>query len=366
MLEEPPHRRFLAGFFGLLTLALAAVGSFNYVVDPFHYYRGLTAINHVFFPGFQRYQDVGLARSFKYDTVVIGTSVTENFLPSYIERSWGGRTIKLSISGSTSYEQYLILQQAIATGQVRRVIWGLDVAAFYGAPRRVRDDQGQFPFFMYRRPAILNVEYPLSLSTLNLSLRVLRGWGETDLDELDAWYKRFASGEAAVLKSWTGTCDPISASYRPGRFALPAEAVQQMHEAVRQNLLSSVRANPNIAFYLFLPPMARLIYLPPADGLLISLLPLRSYLADAVGDEPNVRLFDFQIVGALTADLARYTDTLHFDLATSEYLIDAMREGQERVDRRRLLADNAVLIDQVNSYDFCRMRGTLAKHQKFG
>lgn len=363
MIEKLSHRRFFLGFFGALTLALGLVGSFNYIVDPFHYYHGLTAINHVFFPGFQRYQNVGLARSFKYDTVVIGTSVTENFLPSEIDRSWGGRAIKLSISGSTSYEQYLILRQAIATGQVRRVIWGLDISAFYGPPQRVRDDQGRFPFFMYRRPELLNLEYPLSLSTVNLSLRVLRGWGETDLDQLDAWYKRATFGEAAVLKSWTGSCSPSAAKYRTGRFALPAAMVRQMRQAVRQNLLSQIRANPAIVFYLFLPPMARLIYLPAADGVLTYALPLRRYLAETVAGEPNVRMFDFQTMDSLTEDLSRYKDTLHYDLATSEYLIKAMHDGEERVDRSQLLADSAVLIDEVNSYDFCRVRGSVAKRQ---
>lgn len=354
-------RRFLIGFFAALALVVAAIASFNYAVDPFHYYHGLTAINHVFFPGFQRYQNVGLARSFKYDTVVVGSSVTENFLPSYIERSWGGRAMKLSISGSTSHEQYLILQQAVATGQLRRVIWGLDVSAFYGGAERVRDDQGRFPYFMYRRPALFNIEYPLALSTLSLSLRVVRGWGETDLDDLDTWYKGARYGEAAVVKGWSGTCGPAAAKYQPGRFAPPPEAIREMREAVRRNLLAPVRDNPRIVFYLFLPPMARLIYLPAANGLLTYSLPLRDYVAQTLAGLPNVRLFDFQTMSPLNDDLARYKDPLHFDLATSEYLIDAMREGSGRVGRARLLADNAALIDQVNKYDFCRVHGPLAK-----
>jgi hypothetical protein len=356
-------RGFLAAFFTGLVLVLAAIGSVNLVVDPLHYYRGVSAINHVFFPAYQRYQNVGLARSFRYDTVVIGSSVTENFLPSYIQQSWGGRAMKLSISGSTSYEQSLIFRQAVSTGQVRRVLWGLDIPAFYGDPRRVRDDQAPFPYFMYRRHAILNIEYPFSLSTLDLSLRVLKGWGESNLDELDTWYKRFQFGERAVLAAWSGTCELFSRKYEPGHFELPREAIDQMHEGVRQNLVPLVRRHPEIAFYLFFPPMARLIYVPADGGMLSYSLPLRRTVAAELGDESNVRLFDFQTVPALADDLGRYKDLLHFDLRTSHFLIDAMRDGRNRVDRRQLLAANERLIEQANSYDYCREQGPLAQQQ---
>jgi hypothetical protein len=354
-------RGFLATFFAGLALVIAATASVNFVVDPLHYYRGVNAINHVFFSGYQRYQNVGLARSFHYDTVVIGPSVTENFLPSYIERTWGGRAMKLSISGSTSYEQLLILQQAIATGQVARVLWGLHIPAFYGGPRRV-DEQAPFPYFMYRGSALFNLEYPLSLSTLRLAVRVLRGLGETDLDSVDTWYHLFQFGERAVLASWSGSCELFKHKYQPDRQALPEAAIAEMQEAVRKNLAATVRANRRITFNLFLPPLALLAYVPADTGLLTYALPFRRYIAQEVAGDPNVRLFDFQTMPALNDDLGRYKDPSHFDLDTSEYLIDAMRDGIGRVDRRQLMANDARLIDEVNSYDLCRVRRPLAQH----
>lgn len=135
------------------------------------------------------------------------------------------------------------------------MLWGLDVSAFYSGALRVRDDQAPFPYFMYRGSALLNIEYPLSLSTLDLSLRVLKGWGETDLDVLDTWYKRFRFGEETVLAGWSGSCELFGHKYLPDGNAAPEAAVARMHEAVRQNLLSIVRANPRVAFYLFMPPM---------------------------------------------------------------------------------------------------------------
>jgi hypothetical protein len=134
-----------------------------------------------------------------------------------------------------------------------------------------------------------------------------------------------------------------------------------MQEAVRLNLAATVRANRTVTFYLFLPPMALLIYVPADTGFLIYALPFRRYLAEELAGEPNMRLFDFQTVPALNNDLSRYKDMLHFDLATSEYLIDGMRDGIGRVDREGLVANNARLIDEVNSYDRCRGPESLAQ-----
>ena len=358
------HRIFLAGFFAALLSVLGTVAGINFVVDPFHYYRGVNFVNHVFFPRFQRFQNVGLARSFRYDTVIIGTSVTENFLPSDVERVWGGRVIKLSISGSTAHEQYLILQQAIASGQVKRVFWGLDGESFYGGgPQWVRDDQGPFPYFMYRPSPLFNIEYPLSLSTLNLSMRVLRGRGETDLDALDTWYRRFQFGPAVVLANWSGNCSLFRRKYRPGQFPLSRHMIDGMRELVRQNLTAVVDANPRIEFYLFFPPLTQLIYIPADSGLLSYALPFRRVVAGELADKANVHLFDFQVAPSLTRDLRHYKDMMHYDLATSEYLIKAMQERRWRVDDRQVLADNGWLIDEINSYDLCAGDGPLAQGQ---
>jgi hypothetical protein len=358
------HRIFLAGFFAALLSVLGAVAGINFVVDPFHYYRGMNVINHVLFPGFQRLQNVGLARSFHYDTVIVGTSVTENFLPSDVERVWGGRVMKLSISGSTAHEQYLILQQAIASGQVKRVFWGLDVESFYGGgPRWVRDDQGPFPYFMYRPSPLFNIEYPLSLSTLNLSTRVLKGWGETDLDTLDTWYRRFQFGPAVVLANRSGNCGLFRRKYRPDQSSLPRHMIEDMGESVRQNLTAVVDANPWIEFYLFFPPLTQLIYIPADSGLLSNSLPFRRVVAGELAEKPNVQLFDFQVAPGLTRDLRHYKDMMHYDLATSEYLIKAMHERRGLVNDQQVLADNGWLIDEVNSYDLCGGGGPLAQGQ---
>lgn len=74
----------------------------------------------------ERYQNPGLAKNYDYDNIIIGTSMTENFLPSQVDASLGGTTLKLSMEGSTVDEHYKIAKLALETGKVKQVLWGLD------------------------------------------------------------------------------------------------------------------------------------------------------------------------------------------------------------------------------------------------
>ena len=67
------YRRFLLGFLSALALSIAGMTAFNYVVDPFQYYRVATLYRPILWGGMQRYQNAGLARNFAEDEGGAGT-----------------------------------------------------------------------------------------------------------------------------------------------------------------------------------------------------------------------------------------------------------------------------------------------------
>jgi len=352
-MPDTPSRRFLAGFAASVAAALAGIAGFNWAVDPFQFFHLPHFQKPVYYAGYQRYQNAGLARTQSYETVVIGTSVTENFLPSYINQSWGTRALKLSISGSTSYEQFLVLRQALRTGQVRHVIWALDAGAFYGKRERVRDDQAPFPYFMYRWPAWANVEYLYSLGTLNFSLRALKGFGETDLDQLETWHGKFEFSQSAALRAWGGDCKAFAQKYREGDSRPTDAQLAEMRVALERNLFNLIREHPEVRFHLFFAPVSTLTYVPAKTFFLPVLLPFKRAVLGALVDEPNVRLHDFQIADSITDDLNHYKDQVHFDLPVSKFVIDALRSERYRVRRSDIEPNIRRLIDQANRYDLC-------------
>ncbi len=348
------NRFFLLAFLGTAVLAVAGIAAFNYAVDPFQYYRVAKLFKPMLWGGMQRHQNAGLARNFAEDTVIVGSSVTENFLPSDMREIWGRAATKLSISGSTAHEQFLVLRSALQTGRVNNVFWGLDTGAFYFAPTAVRDDQAPFPWHMYRVDGTPNIEYLLALGTTRLSIAALRGYGETNFDAYHAWHDKFEFGPAVTIKVWGGSCASFKQKF-DGEKPLSAELVKKRDASIERNLVALARAYPEVTFHLFLPPLATLMYVPANIGLLYVHLPFRIELARDVLELSNVRLFDFQSDSTISDDLTRFKDPLHFDLATTRQVIRDIRDGNHRVrDLADMRARNSSIVAMVNQYDLCQ------------
>lgn len=356
MTKDANHRNrsFLFAFLASAGLAVSGMAAFNYAVDPFQYYRVAKLFKPVLWGGMQRHQNAGLAGNFSQDTVIVGSSVTENFLPGDVRRLWGKAATKLSISGSTAHEQFLVLRSALKTGRVKNVFWGLDTGAFYFASTAVRDDQAPFPWHMYRDNGAPNIEYLLGLGTTRLSIAALKGYGETNFDAYHAWHDKFEFGPAVTIKAWGGTCASFKQKYVEGQQLPSADLLKKRDASIQQNLVELIRAHPEVKFHLFLPPLATLIYIPAGGGFLPLHLSFRVKLAESVLGFSNVRLFEFQSDPSIAGDLNRFKDPLHFDLKTTQQIIESIHNGNHLIrDIDTMNKKNRDIIKMANEYDIC-------------
>jgi hypothetical protein len=354
MSDTARYRRFLLTFLGTVVLLLGTVATFNFVVDPFQFFRKPILYRPAYFPGFQRYQNVGLARNYRYDTVIIGSSVTENFYPSYVNRALHVNALKLSISGSTAYEQALILTQAIASGQVKNVLWAIEPSAFSFGPKAVRDDQAPFPYYMYRWPRALNVEYLLAVETIRNSLAVLKGYGERDLETLETWDRRLPFSASHVLRAWKGRCEDFTRTFPPVAVLPEPPRLRALEQSIEDNLIRVIRANPSITFWLFFPPYSILAYIPADSAQLITQIPFERVVMQRLAPFPTVRVFDFQLATNVTHDLDNYTDPVHYGRRINEWIVDSIASDRFRVTADQVEHNLAQLIRAVNVYDLCR------------
>ena len=111
----------------LIMGAYAFVSAVVIAIDPFQVYRLATRYMPPIDNTTQVYANAGIVRNYDYDSAIIGTSVTENFSPSQLDKLFGGRFIKLCTSAGTAYNPALLLNLAFETHDMQRVIYGLDV-----------------------------------------------------------------------------------------------------------------------------------------------------------------------------------------------------------------------------------------------
>ena len=314
----------LLGAAGLLSAAVIAV-------DPFQVYRLATRYMPPIDNTTQVYANAGIVRSYDYDSVIVGTSVTENFRPTQMDGVLGGRFIKLCTSAGTAYNHALLLDLAFETHDVRRVVYGLDVYSFIAET----DQTGSaVPLYLYDRNPFNDVQYWLNRSVLGSFLpRCLRAWGQTQDDSIrDSMYCWAGRDDYGLVALYNAQFTPPAAVYPADQYAAAALANLNAH------VLPFIQAHPQTQFDFFFPPYSAAEWSSmQSKGTLESLLALRGLCYDALSAYDNVTVHDFAAREDWVLDLNNYKDTLHFGQWINDAIAEDIASGACAVEDRAQL-----------------------------
>lgn len=338
-------------------LLLGLVVLLNYVVDPLQFYRKASFYTPTFSPE-QRYQNPGLARNYEYDTIIIGSSMTENFVPSYIDEKLGVKTLKLSMSGASAREEKLMAEVAIRTGRVKNVIWGLDYGSLKGSPDRVGNEFSAFPDYLYDEYYYNDFLYLVSLSTLESSGEILykhytHQEEAIDLNYLYNWNNQFTYGKDVMQKLWEEDQKNKEKGIKQYDKIDPSFAAMKAN--FDENVLPVIRDNPDINFVIYYPPYSILRYVSMYQEdktLFYDEMKVKEYIFKQLQSFANVSLYDFQSDKNLTHNLDKYKDFSHHSQEYNEYIIDAVKNKDTRylVTSENYLDKVKELIAQIKSY----------------
>jgi hypothetical protein len=333
-------QKFLRLYLGMTIGSLLAIALFNFIVDPLWVYHS-PWLRQAYAKD-ARQANAGQARFGRYDSVVIGNSHTENFLVSEIQSQLGWHPLKLCISGSTAREQHLVLDQALATGQVRDVLWSIDFSVFERGPDATRTSD--FPHHLYNRDAATPFKYLLSGSTLGTSFEVLFGGGSRDQESRFVWHHLRKYGPGSVAKALPDAIAGLNSRPTDNR---------QAYIAAQSHLLDVIRSHPEVRFHIVLPPFPalwRAIQMGCEGNHFESQIQFKQDLSHALIALPNAQLFDFELATSVTHDLNRYTDLGHFDLRTSNQLLAWIAEGRFRVQPHEIEENARILVAETRDY----------------
>lgn len=360
-------RHYVAWLLGLSVFLLGLAGVFNWVVDPLYFYH--RPWFDIGFSKNQRLQNPGIARQFDYDAVLLGTSRTETFQTSALQRALDLNIINLSVSASLVTEQALLLDVVLQNRAIERVVWEINYPSF-SLGDRLYDRQGDrilslglgtFPKYLYEVGPETPFRYLLSLDILSESLRAVRGQRPDNYDTLHYWIDRFEYSEARVLAAWDHRRNYWTDARRM-YLAQHAPTPQEVRDVFVKRVERVIRQNPQVQFDLLLLPATVLEYgmdFRIRRGRFESRLSLNEAVARAQAQFPNVRIFNFQVDKQLTHDFSRWKDLEHFDAATNELIINALAQGGHQVTSYQLLCATEELRQQVLTYmdEFCTTEG---------
>lgn len=329
----------------------------NYIVDPFHQYRIKT-----FYPisyTNERYKNAGFSKNFNYDSIILGTSMTENFLLEETKNIGFKNTLKLSISGGSAREQSITLTTAINNNEnLRYVIWGLDNFSFIGDYNRLRFGKGSFPYHLYDNNIFNDNEYLLSFDTLLKSINIIINPKKNLLktpelfnyNKMYQWQHKeeFSFTPKKLYQSWIERKD--YANYEKNK-----QGFSYLKNSFDKNFANVFSNKMPIKYYIFFPPYSMLYFKHlEIEGQLEDLLQFKEYLFSILIKYPNIQIYDFQIAKNITHNLNNYKDITHYHQRINTWMLEQIKLNNYLVTSENMEQKVKNLKNQIKEYDLTK------------
>lgn len=331
-------------------ICLALIALFNYALDPFHLFRAdklyVKEIDH------QRYVNAGIIRTERdFDALVIGNSYIANFNTEVIDAQFGTRSRVISAYGASAQSIATMLRFALAQrSDLKLVFFGLPIWDVCGS---LEDPQLPLPRRLYSGDPYGFLQVLLAKETTSVALAktmlVLHLGKPTtlftdDVREVPRWDRERQDlyGAADHLQTLLG---PIPLESRSPNEAIE-RAARDLLNCFDRGPVTIARAFPSVRFYVFNPPMYQwLLWLREREGLVPIWNRAQELFGEAAANLPNLEYHDFLAAAAIVNDCRRFRDLAHFDPASGDEIVAALKAGTYR----RTPARDAMLSARIAS-----------------
>ena len=346
MFSNMSHKHWSLLALALLVCALCGVIGSVMLIDPFEIYHQATAFIPPITNGTQNYSNAGVAKSYDYDSVVIGSSMTENFTPSQLDTLLGGRFVKLPINGGSPFNNKQMMDLAFGTHDVKRVFYGVDIESltwFYKTPKC------EMPEYLYDDDLFNDTAYWFNSSVLLKYIPAcLKTLGQSDPDLRDTmynWGDMYEYGKNAALRDVHITGDV----YEQKNVTQEIDLSQQSLLNVQHNFLPYIEGHPDTEFIFFFPPYSLAHwYSFYQKGDFEYHLIQKEALTQVLLPYENVKIYDFQAELDWILQLDHYIDSSHYGPWINDAMVSAVAQDEYRVlDCKTVQENNQVLRDHV-------------------
>lgn len=351
----------VVGFLILVSVTLSVIGSAVIKIDPFFHYRAPDIDTYYYRLDNQRSQNDGISKHFKYDALITGTSMTENFKTSEMDELFGTHSIKVPYAAGSYKEINDNLINALNSNKdLRIIVRGLDMDMFFNQSDAMRSDLGEYPTYLYDDNIFNDVRYIFNRDVVfNRVFQMVRdkssdGFtpGITSFDDYSYWSKDVTYGINAIVSDLN---DIINSGSKEA-LHLTDEERAIISENIYQNVTSLAEAYPEVTFYYFITPYSALWWQELAsDGRIYRQIEAEEYIIETILQVDNIKLYSFNNRTDITTALNNYRDVAHYGPWVNSLILRWIR------DEKYLLAwDNyedylAQEFSFYTSYDYSQL-----------
>ena len=305
---------------------LAAIAALVIVIDPFvHYHAPLGKLRLA--ESDERGQMVGIARNAEYDTAIIGSSMTENFVPSWFNDGiLGDKCVKLCMQGAHFDDYSKLLDEATARDTTKNIYFSLDNYLIMNVPEEYPTT---IPEYLYNHSLTDEAYYLWNRSVLFFHMPkflINNALYERAEDKAYVWQDMYSFGKYIALGSYSPVRVIAHADEEP------FDTYFQYADEFLEGMTAYIEARPDIEFTFFASPYSVLYWDDTfARGRLTAEICTLSRVYEKLLSYDNVKLFYFQDDMDVILNLDNYKDYSHFTQDINYYMYESMRDGKHEL-----------------------------------
>jgi hypothetical protein len=316
-----------------ITLAggIAAVAIAIYLIDPYDVVPFSPPADRPMMDLNQRWLYPGVARSGRFDSLVIGTSTIRLLDPKRLDAAFGGRFANFAMNSATAWEQAQIARVFLhANGPPKTLVIGIDSVWCAPDADRQRITFRGFPEWMYDDNRWNDLLHILNSKTLEIAGRMVGYW-------LGLREPRYRYDGFEVFVPPEETYDLARARthlYPGGRLDMPpVEPPVRLSPAVEESLrfpahdwVDALLGETGGRSRVILAAMPVHVAAQPRSG--SEAAAIEEVCLDrlaAIAQRHGALMVDWRYPSALTREDSNYWDPLHYRLPIAERLVDDLR-----------------------------------------
>ncbi len=361
---------FLQTIGGIICLSLLPA-AISIVVDPYHIFHKALFEKHGFDDQHLFFHIAGMINNYlddpaeNYTAVAIGASTASGYTQATFNKTlnWG-RTLNLSISGSNAQHHCIIAKRVLEDHkQVKHLF--MDISFHYAHPDYNIENLDStltgepMPLYLYNESRLDDLRYIFNITTFLTSLDIMRGNVDDfrmDIENDGMW---ITAAEVEQFFRDYNNKDNIIGSLIPNLIPNPKPALSPSEidalsfDTIDKRLTPTLMpyCNTDIDIVLSISPRSRYSFASTAlNESFYRELYMRRHLASIFSDCRNIRIFAFDNIDAITADLRNYMDDLHFRASVHNYILDAISRNENRINLDNIDDYEAALLEKINAY----------------
>ncbi|MCM1262235.1 MAG: SGNH/GDSL hydrolase family protein [Butyrivibrio sp.] len=319
------EQKFIKSFFIRSAALLFAIIAVIVIFDPFYqYHKPLPGLKSVLTD--KEYQCVGTLRNFDYDSLIVGSSVCENYNNRWFSDGFDCTAIKAIRSYGATADLCYLLDIAYQSHDIKYVFYNID------PPSLCADTETTFeltgcPMYLYDTNYLNDVPYVLNKDILMEKIPYMLFFSlQKDYDEGTSYnWAQDKSFNAEQTLGFYGRPSTVTPMYEETRHA------DKLAENI-ELLTSLIEAHPETNFKFFFSPYSMLWWdYNCRSGERDAYLYNEEQAVAAILQYENTEVYFYQGEEEIIVNLDNYMDPIHFSADINHLLCDKMIAGEGRL-----------------------------------